>query len=412
MKPAFLALALGLVFGRQAEVPNTKLGRQALHPQPWSPHASSFVDGTFNGRNYKLYVPGGYTGTAIPLVLMLHGCDQTPAGFAAGTQMNALAETATFFALYPEQSSGKNAGLCWNWFEPTSQTRGSGEPAELVGILDHVAATYQVDSTKVYAAGLSAGAAMSVVLGATYPNRFSAITVASGLEFKAATSASGAFTAMSSGGPTPKTQGTAAKTAMGAAARAVRVLVIHGSADDTVAPVNGNQVLSQWAQTNDLASDGTDDDNIDDVADATDTLTVAGGYSATRTSYTNASSGKIVMQKIVVTGMGHAWSGGDPSGNYTDAKGPNATQLSWSFFTDGLVLPSVDAGTLDDFAVPPSDGFTSSDAAATSGADAAGTIGPGGAGTSGCALAGHGSAASGTWVALVALVYVILRRRP
>ncbi|MGG0537846.1 extracellular catalytic domain type 1 short-chain-length polyhydroxyalkanoate depolymerase [Priestia aryabhattai] len=294
--------------------------------------AGSFTSKTYNGRTYKLYVPSSYQGgAALPLVVMLHGCTQDPDQFAAGTQMNALAETEKFFVLYPEQPSSANSNKCWNWFDTAHQSRGSGEPALIAGMVNQIKSSYSIDADQVFVGGLSAGAAMSVIMGATYPDIFAAISVGAGLEYKAATSVTGAYTAMSSGGPNPIQQGDLAYSAMGEHKRVVPVILFHGTADYTVAPINAHQILSQWAQTNDRASDGLDNNNIDDTADQTLPGTVSGGRSYTQYIYKDT-AGKTVMEKYMIEGMGHAWSGGSTSGSYTDLKGPNATKLSWNFF--------------------------------------------------------------------------------
>lgn len=315
---------------------------------------SVFVSDSYAGRNYKLYVPSSYSaGHALPLVLMLHGCTQDPAGFATGTAMNTLAESQGFFALYPEQPSSANANKCWQWWLPAHQARGSGEPANLADLVHHIAGSYSVDSGRVYAAGLSSGAAMTVILGATYPDVFAAISVGSGLEYKAASGSTvDAYSAMSSGGPSPVTQGRLAYHAMGASPKTVPTLVFHGSSDTTVAPVNGNQILSQWAKTNDLASDGAEDGNITDTPDSTVSSTVSGGRKYTTYSYRDRTTGTVVLQKILVDGMGHAWSGGSSAGTYTDPKGPDASALSWEFFRSHArgaapPPPPVDAGVID-----------------------------------------------------------------
>ncbi|MGG3269235.1 PHB depolymerase family esterase [Priestia aryabhattai] len=294
--------------------------------------AGSFTSKTYNGRTYKLYVPSSYQGgAALPLVVMLHGCTQDPDQFAAGTQMNALAETEKFFVLYPEQPSSANSNKCWNWFDTAHQSRGSGEPALIAGMVNQIKSSYSIDADQVFVGGLSAGAAMSVIMGATYPDIFAAISVGAGLEYKAATSVTGAYTAMSSGGPNPIQQGDLAYSAMGEHKRVVPVILFHGTADYTVAPINAHQILSQWAQTNDRASDGLDNNNIDDTADQTLPGTLSGGRSYTQYIYKDT-AGKTVMEKYMIEGMGHAWSGGSTSGSYTDPKGPNATKLSWNFF--------------------------------------------------------------------------------
>ncbi|MED4001443.1 PHB depolymerase family esterase [Priestia aryabhattai] len=294
--------------------------------------AGSFTSKTYNGRTYKLYVPSSYQGgAALPLVVMLHGCTQDPDQFAAGTQMNALAETEKFCVLYPEQPSSANSNKCWNWFDTAHQSRGSGEPALIAGMVNQIKSSYSIDADQVFVGGLSAGAAMSVIMGATYPDIFAAISVGAGLEYKAATSVTGAYTAMSSGGPNPIQQGDLAYSAMGEHKRVVPVILFHGTADYTVAPINAHQILSQLAQTNDRASDGLDNNNIDDTADQTLPGTVSGGRSYTQYIYKDT-AGKTVMEKYMIEGMGHAWSGGSTSGSYTDPKGPNATKLSWNFF--------------------------------------------------------------------------------
>jgi len=301
---------------------------------PEAQAAGSFTSATApDGRVYKIYVPSGYqAGTAVPLVLMLPGCTQDPDQFATGTEMNTYAEQYNFIVAYPDQPTTANPNKCWNWFEPAHQARGSGEPKSLVGVVNHIKSRYSIDSNRVYVAGLSSGGAMAVILGATYPDVFAAIGVGSGLEYKAATSMVEAFIAMSNGGPDPVAQGNAAYNAMGSYKRVVPVIVFHGTADYTVATVNGHQVLSQWAQTNDRASDGSDNNNIDDVADETINGQVPGGRSYTRYVYKDSTTGQIVMEKYIVNSMGHAWSGGSSQGSYTDPSGPKASLLMWEFF--------------------------------------------------------------------------------
>src|SRR5258708_943031 len=231
-------------------------------------HASSsgtFTQYTYNGsagsRPYYVYTPANYQpGTAVPLIVMLHGCTQNPTDFAAGTQMNALADQKQFIVVYPQQTSSDNSSECWNWFQTADQARGSGEPAIIAGIVQTVEQTtsqWTVDTTRVYVAGMSAGAAMSVIMGATYPDIFAAMGEESGLEYQAATSLTAATTAESQGGPSPSQQGQAAYNAMGSAARVVPTISFQGTSDFTVYPINGDQIVQQWMQTDHLASNNT-----------------------------------------------------------------------------------------------------------------------------------------------------------
>jgi poly(hydroxyalkanoate) depolymerase family esterase len=272
-----------------------------------------------------VHVPASYAhGTAVPLVLMLHGCTQTPADFETGTQMDAQADQAGFIVAYPEEPSSANSEECWNWFLPGDQARGSGEPQLLANIVGDLAKDYSIDPQRVFAAGLSAGAAMAVVLGATYPDVFAAIGVSAGLEYEAATDESSAFTASASGGPSPTTQGDLAFGAMGTQARPVPVIVFHGDSDQVVNVTNGTQVVSQWSETDTRAQAS--------VGSAVVTMGSAGGKTFTHTTYADGTSGKSLLELYIVHGMGHAWSGGSPAGSYTDPAAPDASVLVWQFF--------------------------------------------------------------------------------
>ena len=261
---------------------------------------------------------------------MLHGCTQDATQFSTGTKMNALSEEKGFLVLYPEQNSSANSNKCWNWFETGHQSRGSGEPSVIAGMVQSIKTNYSIQNDQVYVAGLSAGAAMSVIMGATYPDVFSGIGVGAGLEYKAATSMIEAFTAMSSGGPNPIQKGRDAFKAMGSRAKPLKVIVFHGTSDYTVNKINGDQVISQWAVTNSLAATGTEG-WLDDQADNTQNLQVPSGKSYTVYDY-KAQDEKVWMKKVNVLNMGHAWSGGSSQGSYTDPQGPDASRMMWEFF--------------------------------------------------------------------------------
>ncbi|WP_237664177.1 PHB depolymerase family esterase [Sutcliffiella horikoshii] len=294
--------------------------------------AGQFLNGSYGGKPYKLYVPNGYdSNKSYPLYVMLHGCTQDASQFATGTKMNALADEKHFLVLYPEQTSSGNSNKCWNWFETAHQSRGNGEPAIIAGMVNTIKNNYSIQENQVYVAGLSAGAAMSVIMGATYPDLFSGVGVGAGLEYKAATSMTGAFTAMSSGGPNPVQQGYAAYQAMGNRAKVMPVIVFHGSSDYTVYPVNGDQVISQWSITNDFSQTGTNNGWIDDQPERTESFTVSGGRRYSISDY-EGGDGIVWMKKVTVQSMGHAWSGGSSQGSYTDPQGPDASRMMWDFF--------------------------------------------------------------------------------
>lgn len=281
-------------------------------------------------RAYKLYVPAQAGGAQTPkaggwpLVVMLHGCTQSADDFAAGTQMNRLADEHGFLVLYPEQASGANASRCWNWFRPEDQQRGAGEPALLASLVQAVVAEHPVDPGRVYVAGLSAGAAMAVILGETYPELFAAVGAHSGLPYAAAHDIPSAMAAMKGRGALgrghlPGTPDDPRRPA----SQAVPVIVFHGDRDHTVQLSNGEHIAQQAASAHATTPDG--------LHASTEQGQVPSGRHYTRTRHTNA-QGRCLVESWTLHGAGHAWSGGDASGSFTDRDGPNASAEMLRFF--------------------------------------------------------------------------------
>ena len=192
-------------------------------------------------RSYKLYVPASYDGTPAPLLVMLHGCKQDPDDFAAGTRMNLLAEQHGFLVAYPAQSVKANGSNCWNWFHAAEQRRGGSEASVIAGIVGAVGRDVNVDARRVYVAGLSAGAAMAVILGAAYPDVFAGVAAHSGLPLGAAHDVPSAFAAMQGRAATPGPRRSRASS--DGPSRAVRTIVFHGDADATVVPANAEAIV-------------------------------------------------------------------------------------------------------------------------------------------------------------------------
>ena len=149
-------------------------GKIAPKPMPSTGEAErsgSFETREFSNhagaRSYKIYLPARIAAAPPPMLVMLHGCTQSADDFAAGTQMNRLADEHGFLVVYPEQPPDANASKCWNWFKAEDQMSNAGEPSLIAGIVRDVVTRHAVDPRRVFVAGLSAGAAMAVILGET-----------------------------------------------------------------------------------------------------------------------------------------------------------------------------------------------------------------------------------------------------
>jgi poly(hydroxyalkanoate) depolymerase family esterase len=283
-------------------------------------------------RAYKLYVPAGKSDAPRAMIVMLHGCTQSSDDFAAGTQMNRLADEHGFLVVYPEQAAHANASKCWNWFKPQDQRRGAGEPSLIAGIVSEVARRNGADPRRIYVAGLSAGAAMAVVLGETYPELFAGVGAHSGLPYGSAHDIPSALAAMKggrSGMQGLKNVPGAVGTPRRKAAQAVPVIVFHGDRDHTVQLTNGAHIVQQARDAHD-AQVGEEGLRV-----STQTGVTSSGRRFSRTVHTDT-AGQARIESWTLHGAGHAWAGGHASGSYIDGAGPDASAEMVRFF---LALP-------------------------------------------------------------------------
>lgn len=288
------------------------------------------VAGTYGNaagsRRYKVYIPAGYHGQAMPLMVMLHGCTQDADDFARGTQMNLLAEEQGFLVVYPTQDSAANTSKCWNWFKAIDQTRGEGEPSLIAGITNEVIDQYGLNRDAVFVAGLSAGGAMAVIMGSTYPDLYRAVGVHSGLPYASASDLSSALSAMRGAARRPD----AGRRHRDAALQAIPVIVFHGDRDATVSPANGSRVIDDFVA--DFQRSGEENGVSESITTVIEEGKTDSGHGFSRTSlHTDGRS--VLAEHWLIHGAGHAWAGGSAKGSYTDAKGPDASREMLRFFS-------------------------------------------------------------------------------
>lgn len=280
-------------------------------PMPPMPEGARFDGSTFacsaGSRDYRVYVPKLRAAPAKGMIMMLHGCTQSPVDFANGTRMNHLADEHGLIIVYPAQSRGANMQSCWNWFDRADQDRGAGEPAILAGLADKIRGEHDIPQGKTFVAGLSAGAAMAVILGRTYPDIFAGVGAHSGLPYKSAHDVASAFSAM----------GGAVSAPSSAPDTTVPTIVFHGNADATVSPSNGQRIAADYHSSG---------------AEILDSGAIGGRKFSRMTVFSEG--GPAALEYWRIDGLGHAWSGGNSAGSYADPQGPDASSEMVRFFVD------------------------------------------------------------------------------
>ena len=287
------------------------------------PRQGQFISRSFSNaagtRIYKLYIPESCASEPLPLIVMLHGCTQDPDDFAAGTRMNELANERGFLVVYPAQSTTANGSNCWNWFDPAHQAAGRGEPSLIAGIAREVASICPVDTQRIFVAGLSAGAAMAIIVGTAFPELFAAVGVHSGLPYGAAHDVASAFAAMRGGAGLA---GAGITASHGADRRLPPIIVFHGDRDTMVHVLNASAIVAQAVALRQAA---------DPLRKTVHERQSVNGREYTVTDYCDSSL-RTVIEEWMVHGAGHAWFGGCSAGSFTDVIGPDASAQMVRFF--------------------------------------------------------------------------------
>ncbi|WP_268944349.1 extracellular catalytic domain type 1 short-chain-length polyhydroxyalkanoate depolymerase [Paracoccus benzoatiresistens] len=260
-------------------------------------------------RRYKIYTPASAVSSPdpLPLLIMLHGCGQTPDDFAKGTGMNALAEEFRLLVVYPAQPREAHPNRCWNWFRPGDQMRDAGEPALIAGLTQAIIRSHHVDPSRVYVAGLSAGASAALVLANSYPDLFAAVGAHSGLPVGAARDKASALLAMRHGNPGSRLRA------------AVPTIIFQGAEDKIVNPRNARFAAIRAAEP---CSGLRSTETRGKVTD---------GHGYAKVTH-RVGQGRPAVEHWLVQGAGHAWSGGSRAGRFVDPAGPDASRAMVRFF--------------------------------------------------------------------------------
>ena len=284
-------------------------------------------------RDYLVYVPRGYSPwRRRPMLVLLHGCKQTPEELAAATRITALADAQGWLVLLPRQKETANGWRCWNWFDERTAS-GRGEAAIIAAQVRTVRRAYRVHPRRIFVAGMSAGGCLAAVLGLRFARMFAGVGVHSGVACGAASTPLKALQILASGADTPVEQiASAARENASPRALPLPVCVIHGGSDRVVAPRNAIELLRQY-----LVFDGrTPAGTVAELppADASDSTVLEGGRTMTIDDY--RVDGRLVARLVRIPALGHAWSGGDSAYAYNDPLPPDATALFAAFFTTAL----------------------------------------------------------------------------
>jgi poly(hydroxyalkanoate) depolymerase family esterase len=283
-------------------------------------------------RDYKVFVPSSYTGqSAVPMVIVLHGCSQTEQNMIDETRFQELAERDGFIVVYPFITSfdGPRSPNCWGFFIEHHIHQGAGEPEDLHQIAREVEAAFKIDPSRRYVAGLSSGAGMAVVLAVARSEYFAAAGSVAGLPYSETAAAvprlcsfPGIFrpveavvAAMRAEQRRPEEQ------------RPVPIMAIHSRNDCVVHALASENIRDSWLRRYGLSP--TPSATLDCQHE---------GVACTQLKY--GPPQRSVVETVIYDGErgsgpsgagSHYWVGDKP-GPFANPRGPSASELLWSFF--------------------------------------------------------------------------------
>ncbi|EYS85182.1 poly(3-hydroxybutyrate) depolymerase [Cupriavidus sp. SK-4] len=272
-------------------------------------------------RRYRIFVPAGVTASRrAPMLVLLHGCGQDAASFAAVTRAAAVAREAGWVVLLPEQTSQANAQRCWNWFRPAAQ--GGVEAGLLMALIDQACRRHPVAADRISVLGLSAGGAMALMLGLRYPERFAAVGSHSGAVPWSATNAAQAARAMR-GGRGPDAKAMQALRLGLAGRRPPPLLLLHGDADHVVDFSNATAAAGMWMHLQPEHAH---------ALSAVPARRIQRGMRRAMDVFDWMEGKSPYVRLVRIEGLGHAWSGGAGGQAFSDPAGPDGLKLALRFF--------------------------------------------------------------------------------
>jgi len=308
----------------------TVAARAAGRSEPVAPAAGKWLASHYTGlsrrMSYWLYLPDraptDMAAGGLPLLVMLHGCDQSATLFAQGTRMNQLAEAEGYAVLYPQQAVSAHPHRCWKWYDRATQ-QGGGDVPLIVGIVDKVVRHYPIDRSRIYICGISAGAGMAHIVALNHPELFAGLGLHSGPIFGAGHSPVGALGVMRHGAHGRVDSAIAEVLARRPAFPPLPTILIQGEDDPVVHPVNQAQLARQAMLLNQLPPDSP-----------VEVVLKVGNKRGHTYQLRDVYHGRKLMLRVArIAELKHAWSGGDERLSFNSAVGPDASKMMLNFFS-------------------------------------------------------------------------------
>lgn len=290
--------------------------------------------GIFGRRDYKVYIPKGLAkNKKAPVVVMIHGCEQTAEDFAAGTRIVRWADKEKFIVLLPEQNILYNPYKCWNWVLPVNNAR-TGETQVIIEMLDAVLEKYNGDETKVFAAGMSSGASMVNILGNCYPERFKALGSHDGTQYYSTSTGMDFADVVLHGAAIPpyvaaQTGNNCSSFVRGRPSK-MPIIIFHGMSSPLMSPAHAFQIESEFKIFNDYL-DNNKRDNSYFLEKSVKFFPATSTYGYNKYTLINPNH-EVLIERYMINDLAHGWSGGLSTLPYNDPKGPDATAMIIEFF--------------------------------------------------------------------------------